>query len=163
MPAIQWTPEMRIGFESIDADHKMLVGLINQLDEAISTGRGEETVRTVLDALLDYTNYHFAREERMMAACGYPDFGAHAHSHQVLKTQVMHIRDRYLANPETVHVREVLNLMSSWLTSHILGRDKLYAPFMAARREEVERAEREFAERVSSPAVPPQTATGSGS
>ena len=148
MAAIQWTQNMSVGIQSIDADHQILVSMVNRLADAIKTARGKETVSSILDALLDYTTYHFGREEVLMQACGYPDLDAHRHTHKVLRTQVAHIRERYRGNPETIYDREVLGFLKNWLTSHIMGRDKLYAPFMTSRRDAVEKAEAAYAERV---------------
>jgi hemerythrin len=141
MAVIQWTQTMSVGIPSIDDDHKVLVGLINQLDDAIKSGGSEQALGSVLDALLDYTTYHFRREEALMQACDYPDLDAHRHTHRVLRIQVAHIRDRYRLNPDSIHDRQVLAFLNNWLTSHIMGRDKLYAPFMASRRDAVEKAE----------------------
>jgi hemerythrin-like metal-binding protein len=138
---------MSVGIQSIDDDHKMLVDLVNRLDDAIKADRGKYVLGSVLDALLDYTTYHFEREEALMQACGYPDLDAHGHTHRVLRTQVTHIRNRHRANPESIYDREVLAFLKNWLTSHIMGRDKLYAPFMTSRRDAVEKAEAAHAER----------------
>ena len=147
MAAIQWTQDMSVGIQSIDDDHKILVGMVNRLDDAIKASRGKHILGSVLDALLDYTSYHFGREEALMQACGYPDLDAHGHAHRALRTQVAHIRDRYRVNPDTIYDREVLAFLKNWLTSHIMGRDKLYAPFMISRRDAVEKAEAAYAER----------------
>lgn len=144
MPLIQWTPDFSVGVESIDTDHKVLISLLNQLDEAISRADPRSTVQQVLDALYDYTVYHFSREEALMRACGYPDFDAHARVHSTLRAQVADIRERYARNPDSIHAREVLSFLKNWLTAHIVGRDHLYAPFMASRRDDVDAADRTF-------------------
>ncbi len=149
MAVLQWTEDMSVGNPSLDRDHQVLVGMINQLDEAIKAGRGRETVSSILDALLDYTTYHFGREEALMQACGYPDLEAHCHTHKVLRTQVAHIRDRHRGNPDTIYDREVLAFLKNWLISHIMGRDKLYAPFMTSRGDVVAKAEAAYAERLA--------------
>lgn len=149
MANIHWTPDMSVGVDSLDNDHKLLLSLVNQLDDAIRAGKGEDSVSSVLDAMIDYASYHFAREEALLEACGYPDDEAHSHTHQVLRMQVKQIRDRYLANPDTIHDREVLAFLKNWLTAHIMGRDKLYAPFMASKPDAVAEADRAFTERLA--------------
>jgi hemerythrin-like metal-binding protein len=144
MPIIQWTPDFSVGVGSIDTDHKVLISLINQLDDAIRGGEPKQTVSRVLDALLDYTNYHFAREELLMRACAYPDIEAHARTHATLRAQVHDIRNRYRRNPESIHAREVLAFLKNWLTAHIVGRDKLYAPFMQSAVQKIQEAEAAF-------------------
>jgi hemerythrin-like metal-binding protein len=155
MAIIQWTPEFSVGIESLDADHKVLISLLNQLDDAIRGGEPREGVRGVLDALMDYTDYHFGREEALMAASKYPDLDAHIRTHSTLRAQVADIRDRYLRNAETIHAREVLAFLKNWLTAHIIGRDKLYAPFMASRGEAVSSADEAFSRTNQQPAASP--------
>jgi hemerythrin len=144
LAAIQWTPDYSVGVESIDNDHKVLISLLNQLDDALRGKEPMEAVRNVLDALLEYTDYHFSREEQLMASANYPDLDAHKRTHATLRAQVADIRDRYVRKPESIHAREVLAFLRNWLTSHIMGRDKLYQPFMSTAAEAVRAAERNF-------------------
>jgi len=146
MPAIVWTNDLNIGVPPIDTDHKLLVSLINQLDDAISGGEGRETVGSVINALLDYTEYHFKREESLMDACGYPDLEAHKRHHEQLCERVGEIRDRYVADKDSLADAEVLEFMRTWLTGHILGEDKKYMPFMSGKLEELEKVDRAFSE-----------------
>jgi hemerythrin-like metal-binding protein len=153
MPIIQWTPEFSVGVDSIDTDHKVLISLLNQLDDAITRGDPRTTVQQVLDALYDYTVYHFSREESLMRACGYPDYDAHVRTHSTLRAQVADIRERYARNPDSIHAREVLSFLKNWLSAHIVGRDHLYAPFMASRRADVEAADQAFGATADQPAT----------
>ena len=148
MPLIKWTPDLSVGFESIDTDHQVLIGLINELDDAIRVEEPRETVSRVLDALLDYTDYHFGREEVLMNACGYPDRDDHIRTHDTLRAQVADIRNRYHRSPESIHAREVLAFLKNWLTAHILGRDKLYQPFMEGGAEKVHAADLAYTEQM---------------
>ena len=148
MPLIKWTPDLSVGFESIDTDHQVLIGLINELDDAVKVGEPRETVSRVLQALLDYTDYHFGREEVLMKACRYPDMDAHIRTHDTLRAQVADIRSRYLRSPESIHAREVLAFLKNWLTAHILGRDKLYQPFMEGDLQKVSDADRAYTEQM---------------
>ena len=144
MPLINWTADLSVGFESIDTDHQVLIGLLNELDDAVSVGESRETVGRVLDSLLDYTDYHFGREEVLMRACRYPDMDAHIKTHDTLRAQVADIRSRYMRNPESIHAREVLAFLKNWLTAHILGRDKLYQPFLESDLEKATDADRAY-------------------
>ncbi len=145
MPFIAWTEDMSVGVESLDGDHRLLMNLLNRLDEAVRAGRGAEIIDDVLDAIKDYTEYHFGREEALMAACGYPDTDTHGRTHDVLRTQVRILRDRRQQQPSASHDRALLAFLKTWLTAHIMGRDKLYAPFMASRPEAIEKADRDYA------------------
>ena len=156
MPIIQWTEDMSVGVDSLDSDHKMLISMINQLDDAIRGGKEPEVVGAVLSALLDYTGFHFEREEALMAACGYPDLDAHQRTHEALRAQVAAIHERFIVNTESIGQRDVLAFLKNWLTAHIMGRDKVYAPFMASRAEAVAAADRAFGERAKDDTRVPQ-------
>lgn len=160
MAIIEWTPSLSVGVETLDTDHKLLISLLNQLDDAVSAGESEDIVGSVLDALLDYTDYHFGREEALMRACGYPDIDAHADTHADLRDQVASVRDRYKRYPESIQEREVMAFLKTWLTAHIMGRDKLYEPFMASKADAVAEADRAYAEALEHGADAPR-ATGS--
>lgn len=151
MAVITWTADFSVGVESLDTDHKVLISLLNHLEEAIIRGEPREAIRRVLDALLDYTDYHFEREEMLMAASRYPDLDAHKQTHRMLRAQVVDIRDRYLRSPEAIHSREILAFLKNWLTAHIMGRDKLYGPFMISASDAILDAERSFTAEISQP------------
>jgi hemerythrin len=144
MDVITWTSQLSLGVHAIDSDHKLLISLINQFHEVVEAGEDQETIASVLDTLYKYTEYHFSREECLMAACGYPDLSQHKKTHQALKAKVMKIRDDYLADKTKVIGRDILDFMNSWLTDHIIGRDQLYRPSMEGKRDEVETANRAF-------------------
>jgi len=130
MPLFEWTHQMSVGIDVIDTDHKLLIALINQLDDAVKTGQAKETTASVLNVLYDYTDFHFGREERMMAAVGYPDLENHLKSHAALKDKVMEIRDSFsLCDIDGIE-GEVMDLLKDWLKEHIMGRDRLYQAAM---------------------------------
>jgi hemerythrin len=151
MPIIHWTPDLSVGVNSLDTDHKVLINLINLLDDAIRAGEASTTISRVLDSLLDYTDYHFAREEALMRAANYPDIDSHVRCHGTLRVQVDDIRNRYRRNPESIHGREVLSFLKNWLTAHIMGRDKLYVACLQEAGGTLEEAEQTFETDTASP------------
>lgn len=148
MPLVTWTDDLSVGIDSIDSDHKLLVDLLNQLHAAVEDGERKETVGSVLNVLIDYTEYHFEREEVMMEACGYPDLGAHGKDHGEFKAKVIEIRDSYLGDPQSVLGADVRDFLKTWLATHIKGTDRLYIPHMAKATEAVAKAGDEFARRL---------------
>jgi len=138
---------MSVGVRALDMDHKLILSLINQFDEAIGNGEGEDTVSGVISALHDYTVQHFGREEEMMAACGYPDLEAHKKIHAGLSDKVREIRDKLDKEGVAGIDQEILTFMNTWLTDHIMGTDKTYAPFLNGKRDMLQAAERKFSEK----------------
>jgi hemerythrin len=149
MPAITWTPEMSVGIDALDTDHKMLVSLINQLADAIAAGEARALVASVLNGLLDYTVYHFGREEAMMAACDYPGLAAHREIHADLIQRLHALRDAYLDGRDNGIEPRVLDFMKTWLAEHVLDDDRHYMPFLAGRADDLAAIDDAFNERLA--------------
>ena len=70
---VEWSDELSVGVEEIDEQHKVLVGLVNEMHEAIHQRHGSEVVQEILAKLADYTRIHFAVEESLMRILNYQD------------------------------------------------------------------------------------------
>ncbi len=126
-----WQDKFSVGVDAIDNDHRILVDLIDQLHEAFIDGHVNETVRSILDVLVDYTHTHFDREEQLMAAAGYPDLERHKAVHAELRRQVEEVREKVLSGTAGPKVgNELLAFLHDWLYFHILEQDKDYVPYM---------------------------------
>lgn len=130
MTLFEWRESFSVGSDLIDTDHKILISLINQLDDAMETGQARDVVASVLNVLIEYTESHFSREERLMELGGYPDIVRHKEEHVRLTQQVREIRDRLRRGERGVVGEELLTFLKTWLTSHILGVDMKYRPFI---------------------------------
>ena len=73
MSLFAWNETYSIGVTEIDAQHRRLFSLADELHSAMNAGKGKAVLRKVLHDLITYTQTHFAAEERMMQKCGYPD------------------------------------------------------------------------------------------
>ncbi|MBB4285503.1 bacteriohemerythrin [Roseospira goensis] len=137
MAYLNWSDDLETGIEMVDQDHRVLVDLLNQAHDCIGAGEETATLGSVLHALVDYTEYHFAREERLMQAARYPELPAHRELHQRLARQARDIRGRYAAQPDSVNAREVMEFLRTWLIDHILKQDFRYRPAVTAHPEAV--------------------------
>ncbi|RAU23272.1 hemerythrin [Paramagnetospirillum kuznetsovii] len=128
MAYLEWTDNLSVGVTRMDDHHKKLIALINMLFDAMS-GDATRTVDTVLNDLLDYTRYHFGEEEKLLAACNYPDLEAHQGVHRSMVKEVLDMRQRYADNPASVTPNEALDFLSKWLMRHIIGKDLRYRTY----------------------------------
>lgn len=139
---ITWSEAMSVGVPRLDSDHRVLIGLINHLDRAVARRfESRVVIAEVLDALIAYTRFHFDREERVMAVCGYPETETHHHEHAELTREVMDFVNRFESDPTAVTHQEMLVFLTEWLNHHILLQDKAYRPFVENRPEATEAAE----------------------
>ena len=123
---VEWSKDIEIGVDFVDADHKVLINLLNQINDCIEQHEESTVVGSVLDALVEYTNFHFMREEKMLESCGYADLTSHQKTHQDLSQQVLKIYADYQNDPWTVNPEDVLEFLKSWLVDHIMGHDFAY-------------------------------------
>ncbi len=124
--AIAWRKELETGVSFVDKDHKILVNLLNQAYACINQSEESTVLGSILDALLEYTDYHFLREERMMAYAGYAGLAEHKAFHDELRRKVQGFRDSYHNRPADVDTREVHKFLFSWVEDHIKGHDFAY-------------------------------------
>ena len=129
MAVMQWTEKMSVGVPELDADHKELIKVINQLGASSGDDARSGAVRQCLFALLRYAEYHFAREEKVLAACHYPEAREHKLEHRdfVARVNDMHRRfDDDLDDAAAVVNDELLDFLRDWLNHHILIEDMAY-------------------------------------
>lgn len=125
MSLITWSDDFSVNIKEIDNQHRQLIELINQLQRAMREGKGANVLNDILQRLIDYTDYHFSTEERLMEAYNYPGFVNHRAQHQALTRKVQEFQRQYRQNPTGLSV-QLLNFLKEWLTEHILKSDKQY-------------------------------------
>lgn len=129
MAVLQWTEGMSVGVPELDADHKELIKIINQLAESSEDAARATAIRQCLFALLRYAEYHFAREEKVLAACHYPEVREHKLEHRDFVAQVNELHRRFDENPDdalAVVNDDLLGFLRDWLNHHILIEDMAY-------------------------------------
>jgi hemerythrin len=129
MSLFAWSDKYSLHIGQIDEQHKKLVGMLNELFDAMKAGKGNDVLDNVLSQLIAYTKSHFATEERLMKAHGYPDHQAHKAEHDELTKQVVEFQQRFQARSTGLSM-ELMAFLKNWLINHIQGSDKHYAPFL---------------------------------
>ena len=123
---VKWSKDLELGVDFVDADHKVLINLLNQINDCIDQHEESTIVGSVLEALVEYTDYHFRREEKMLEACGFPGLEAHKETHHELSGQVRQIYTDYQKNPWDIRPQDILAFLKTWLIEHIMGHDFEY-------------------------------------
>jgi len=129
---VAWKEDYSVGIETIDDDHKKLLTLINNLQTAVYYPTGEAFERQALKELVDYTKYHFEREEKMMLDNEYPDYGPHKAQHEAMIAKVQAFCKAYEQDPEGT-VQEMTTFLRDWLLKHINGTDQKYCAHLHSR------------------------------
>ena len=132
MALIDWSTEYSVNIREIDRQHEKLFGMLNELYDAMSKGKGKSVMGPVLSHLIEYTDYHFATEERLFALHEYPGAAEHTRQHRALTAEAKAFKQRFEAN-EVLVTSELLGFLKSWLSHHISGTDRQYSAYLNAR------------------------------
>jgi diguanylate cyclase (GGDEF)-like protein/hemerythrin-like metal-binding protein len=125
-----WTPAHEVGVKLIDAQHRRLVELLNELGELLKSGAERDAIVAALGALVMFTTGHFKTEERLMVdQPGWSLATQHAQEHQKLLDDVTSLVVQVDAQSMTRTVR----FLQEWLLRHITTMDAPLAAWLRQR------------------------------
>jgi|SRR5690606_3202215 hemerythrin len=123
--AIEWTPDLSVGVESIDEQHKIWFQKANELFQAGKERRAKDYINTMIDFLDEYTKQHFKDEEAYMEKIGYPELDAQKKAHANFIKELAKLKSEY--NQSGGNIIVIINankMVLDWLTNHIKSMDK---------------------------------------
>jgi hemerythrin-like metal-binding protein len=129
MALFMWSDRFSVGVKQLDGQHMQLVDTLNSLHEGMMNGQAQAVTGPLLMKLLDYTQNHFATEEKLMASTKCPSLARQQAEHAALTKQVEELMSRYDRGEISVNI-QLLNFLRDWLTNHILKEDKEYGPWL---------------------------------
>ena len=129
MAAINWDETLSVKINSIDAQHKKLIELINSFYDNIMQGSTKEKLMELIKALKDYAIVHFSMEEKYMKQFDFPGYGIHKMEHEKFVETVLNFEEKYKTGKLLMSL-EITSFIKDWITSHIKGTDKQYSNFL---------------------------------
>lgn len=124
---LEWKETYSVGVPSLDEHHKYLIKLIQDLDYNIRQERGKGT-NGIFIALVKYTEYHFAEEEKLMEAKGYSELEKHKKLHIDFVNKLNEKADVF--SSELGLALDMIKFLNEWLINHILIQDKKYSQYL---------------------------------
>ncbi len=123
------------GNELIDTQHQELIARVNKLTESLETHKEKNVAVSTLDFLMDYTEFHFAAEEKLQEEAGYPELEAHKALHAEFVKAVGELKEMLEdeEGPSDAFVAAVNKNVVEWLTNHIQVCDQKIADFIKAK------------------------------
>jgi diguanylate cyclase (GGDEF)-like protein/hemerythrin-like metal-binding protein/PAS domain S-box-containing protein len=122
-----WKSDYTCGEPTIDDEHREMFRLANALlDQALARNLDSDAVRKAFDALLNHVVKHFADEEAILAANGYPLLNEHAELHRQLVVHAKKLRQR--TEEAGSSLGEIVEfLVSEVVSRHMLREDRKFA------------------------------------
>jgi len=124
--ALIWTDELRVGVDEIDRDHQTLFALTNRVSRAILEG---EDFWRIVQHMIAYSRYHFAREETVMQVVGFPGLEARRTDHRTFEKTVEGLVRRCRDEPGAESRNALRRFLRDGLRRHIMTSDKAVARF----------------------------------
>lgn len=121
---IVWTEDYSVGHDLVDAQHRELIDIINQLD-AIATDhsiQAYEQFHIQLHRLAEYANKHFEFEELVMTSKNCPNLAEHTQEHERYREHMCDVL--YEACQGMSDRRRLCDWLLLWWNNHILVDDK---------------------------------------
>jgi len=129
---ILWTPNLSVGVDHIDNQHKIWFEKADALFEAGKEHKAYDYIKTLLGFLDDYTKQHFRDEETYMAKIGYPGLEAQKIAHANFIKELTKLKEDYSKSEGNILI--ILNankMVINWLTNHIKYMDKKIGNYVA--------------------------------
>ena len=132
MAYIDWTDSYRVNVKLMDDQHKRLFELIDEYYEGISQKKHKEALGKIMQGLLDYTQYHFGDEEKLMLQSGYAGYPEQKAEHDYFISTIQDYQKR-ITEGKLLLSLEITNFLKDWLVKHSQVKDKEYGPFLNAK------------------------------
>jgi hemerythrin len=128
---LEWTEDLAVGNEMIDAQHKELFVRITDLVNAIKSKTCKFEIGPTTQFLQQYVIKHFTDEQNLMKSQNYPDFEAHKalhdkfiHDFEDLKKELEDETSNY---SKSVYTNQ---MVVDWIVEHINQVDKKFGQYM---------------------------------
>ncbi len=129
MVGIVWRDSYKIGVDQIDAQHKKLLLIINDLYEAHKRGTSQTMIIKILNELVEYTNYHFTIEEDLFKQYDYPQKDIHLDEHRYFVGRIAELQQESKKGNLLLSLKTI-DFLKDWTINHILGTDKEFGNYI---------------------------------
>lgn len=146
MTFLAWTPDMSVGNEAIDMEHKQWIEFLDQLHNAVENESDLSTICTLVARIHSYTELHFKNEEMLFDQTAYPDKEAHKQEHAAflkeiepfsnacVRTNMLRLQGRIneaeITDANEEFLMGFLGSMKDWLMQHVEKTDMKYVPYL---------------------------------
>jgi hemerythrin-like metal-binding protein len=117
-----------VGISVIDEQHKQWLQTLNNFHAALQKGAAQMFVSDTLQALFDYTQYHFSEEENLFRQYSYPQAKSHMAEHKEFIEKLNLLQEDFKKSNLLLSLK-TMEALKDWLINHILGTDKEYSEY----------------------------------
>lgn len=128
------------GIEEIDRQHRNLLNLFNDANNALAKNLSSISTRSIVRELLGYSIYHFNTEESLMQKYTHTEeekteTREHIAQHRQFSQRIVSLQEKLLKR-EYVDREELLTFLTDWINEHVLNTDKALARLIQEKQEQ---------------------------
>jgi hemerythrin len=126
MPLFTWDNKYSVNNNELDEHHQKICHVLNRVyDDCLGRDK-PQSIDSIIDEMISYTNYHFSAEEQYMKDIGYKDIDKHIVEHKGFKQKILQLQQAADKNEQET-TKELIVLLGDWLINHIVKEDKKFA------------------------------------
>jgi len=138
---IKWDARLKIGNDLIDAEHKLIISLLNTINLILRHPEERDELLFFIDQLIEFSKEHFEHEEKLQVRYYFPHYMENKLGHQKLLAELERIRDNIdnlVAIPEQYsegyknEANKLTKLLQDWFVDHIIKSDMKMKGYVAA-------------------------------
>ncbi len=130
MAFIEWSEELQVGNEVIDEHHHHLIDMLNKAHDSFIYGMKKGELKLTVKALVDYADYHFAAEEKIMFENHYPEMADHISDHHAFRNTVNEMQKKHQKDHHPAYL-ELTDFLLEWMIRHINISDRAIFDYLA--------------------------------
>jgi hemerythrin len=124
MQHFKWTKAHAVYLPQVDAEHRNLYRMAEELHQAVRTGAEAARLLELMGPFMVAVEEHFAHEERMMKAASCPDFAWHKLQHDTARKRAKAFADDIGAGNSEAPA-EMLEFLARWFKDHVGLTDRM--------------------------------------
>jgi hemerythrin len=124
MQHFKWTKAHSIFLPEVDAEHRTLFRMAEELHQAVQGGQDAANVQALMQALVSSIEEHFAHEERLMQAANCESYEWHRQQHDTLRKKAKLFVSQFEAGGARAPAEFVM-YMARWFKDHMALTDRM--------------------------------------
>jgi hemerythrin len=129
MSTFKWSSDHSVYLPEIDAEHRALYRLGDELNRALVAGADAAQQKPLMANLLESAEEHFRHEERLMRAMHYTAFAWHKSQHDAVRKRARSAVAR-MEKGDSAAAGELLQFLSVWLRDHMSVADRMMGAYL---------------------------------
>ena len=129
MRHFRWGKENEVFLAQIDAEHRDLFRVADELQHAIAGGAPAAQVKEHLHSLVAHTEDHFSHEEWLMQSTAYPSYGWHKQQHETARRRLK-LFVPLIESGEAEATELFFEFLSGWLEDHTTVTDRMMGAYV---------------------------------